>query len=404
MKNVNRLLGAILLISGTSIGAGMLLIPVTTCFAGFIPSIALIAFCWFFMLICAFLLMDVNLSMKGEINLISMAKKTLGSWGMIVSWITYLLLLYSLTAAYIAASSPVFLRVIREILHINVPDWTGPIPLLIIFGIFIYLGTRSADYLNRLLMLGLIVAYIILVMFIPPHINLEYLTHIDNKAVFFAFPILITSFGFHIIIPTLTTYLNHDRKKIALALILGSLIPFAIYVIWEFLVIGSIPLKGEYGLLKTWLDGSPSTFPLIKLLNKPIISTGAYLFSFFAIITSFIGVSLSLADFLSDGLKIKKTGTGRAIACILTFLPPLFFVYTYQRGFYVALQFAAVFVAIILCIIPALMAWTLKKKFYQKFIGRALIIIVLIISLIIIGFDLAEESGYLRHLIQDYLK
>ena len=49
--------------------------------------------------------------------------------------------------------------------------------------------------------------------------------------------------------------------------------------------------------------------------------------------TSFLGVTLSLSDFLTDGFKIKKSWEGRLMACLLTFIPPLIFVLTYQRGF-----------------------------------------------------------------------
>ncbi len=404
MLKTNRIIGAILLTAGTSIGAGMLMIPVTTCFAGFFPSIGLLFFYWLYMLLCAFLFLKVNLSMKGEVNMISMAGKTLGKWGKIISWITYLLLLYSLTAAYIAASSPMFVHVLNDFFHIPFPSWAGPLPLLVFFGIFIYLGTRPADYLNRLLMIGLILGYVLLIVFVPEHVDFSLLAHMDTKTIFLAFPVLITSYGFHIIIPTLTTYLNHDRKKLKIAIIMGSVLPFIVYLIWDFLLLGTVPLSGKNGLVQSWVSGTSVTIPLEKIVNTPLIITGANLFAFFAIVTSFIGVSLSLKDFLADGLKIKKTVAGRAISCFLTFIPPLFFVYTYPRAFRMALNYAGAFVAILLCIIPALMTWGLKDKFYSSPKGKAILIGVIIIAIIVIGFDLAEEAGYLQNLVQGYIR
>jgi tyrosine-specific transport protein len=54
----------------------------------------------------------VNLSIKGEPNLISMVGKTLGGKGKVISWILYLLLMYSLLAAYISASAPLFQKAV----------------------------------------------------------------------------------------------------------------------------------------------------------------------------------------------------------------------------------------------------------------------------------------------------
>jgi tyrosine-specific transport protein len=131
---------------------------------------------------------------------------------------------------------------------------------------------------------------------------------------------------------------------------------------------------------------------LINVLHKPWIAKAANAFTFFAIVTSFIGVSLSLSDFLTDGLKIKRTSSGRFIACLLTFIPPLLFVYAFKRGFLMALEYGAIFVIILLCMLPALMAWHLPKRNpYRKIWGRILIIVVLIVSVAIIGITLFNK-------------
>lgn len=401
MLQANRFLGGILLVSGTSIGAGMLALPVISSFAGFLPSFALLAICWFFLFITSLLLLDVNLAFPGEVNLITMAGRTLGLWGKALCWVTYLLLLYSLTAAYIAGSSPLFLQALHWATGWNAPSWLGPFPLLFIFGLFVYLGTQAVDWVNRLLMFGLIFCYILLVAFLPPHIQTSLIQHSDPTAVLVAVPVMITSYGFHIIIPTLTTYLNHDVKKLRLTLLIGSLIPFVVYAIWEFLILGVVPLQGEHGLVSAWQNGQTGAASLSYILQNRWITTAASTFSFFAIITSFLGVSLSLSDFLTDGLHMKRFSLGREFACLLTFAPPLIFVLIYQRGFILALQFAGIFVAILLCILPAVMAWKLAS--YRTWFRRAILMGVILLSLFVIVLDLLEEAGLLKKLIQTYL-
>ena len=397
----NRLFGGILLVSGTSIGAGMLALPVISSFAGFVPSFFLLGICWLFLFITSLLLLDVNLSFKGEINLITMAGKTLGIWGKVVCWVTYLLLLYSLTAAYIAGSSPLFIEAFHYATGFTLPTWLGPFPLLILFGLFVYLGTGAVDWVNRLLMFGLILTYLLLVALLPSHIQPDLLKHVDKTAMWVAIPVLITSYGFHIIIPTLTTYLKHDKKRLRLALFIGSLIPFLVYTLWELLILGVVPLSGEHGLISAYIDGKTAASSLSYVLENAWISTIARSFSFFAILTSFLGVSLSLSDFLTDGLHMKRFSLGREFACLLTFIPPLIFVLIYQRGFLLALEFAGIFVAILLCIVPALMAWKLPA--YKTFSRRFMLIVVILLSLGVIGLDIMEEMGSLKNLISGYL-
>ncbi len=382
----NRLLGGILLVSGTTIGAGMLALPVMTASAGFWRMILLLFLCWLLMLATAFFFLDVNLAVRGEPNLISMSARTLGTPGKVVSWVFYLLLLYSLTAAYIAGSTPLFVQAIASLTGIIPSSWVASFSLPILFGGFIYLGTRGVDYINRMFMVGLVVAYLLLAGLIPPHLDLSLLRHHNMSALTAAVPILFTSFGYHIIIPSLTTYMEHDAKKLRLVIVIGSLIPLAVYVLWQLLVQGTVPLPE---LLIALQRGEPTTAPLARIVQSSWIAMLASFFSFFAIVTSFLGVTLSLSDFLIDGLKIKKTWEGKLMALALTFLPPLLFVFTCQKGFYLALQHAGAIVAILLGILPACMAWKLKgHKFYRSLWGRGLLAAVILFSAFVVVLDL----------------
>lgn len=112
--------------------------------------------------------------------------------------------------------------------------------------------------------------------------------------------------------------------------------------------------------------------------------------------TSFLGVSLSLSDFLADGFKIKKNARGRFIITLLTFLPPLFFSLTFPNVFVDALKYAAIFVAILLGILPAAIVWSgryrlkLESKF-KVFGGRSLLLLIMLVSLIVIVVDVIDQ-------------
>jgi tyrosine-specific transport protein len=405
---VNKIFGGVLLVAGTAIGAGMLALPTATGIAGLAPSLTLFIVCWMFMAYTAFLTLEVSLWVKKDADLITMAERTLGKTGKMICAFTYLLLLYSLSAAYISGSSQILTEVWNNFsTNYDIPPWLTPIPVLLLFGAFVYAGTASSDYLNRILMLGLVITYSTLAFFLPSHVATENFMHCDWNASLTAFSIVITSFGFHIIIPMLCSYLDYKPKALFLALMIGSALPLLVYLIWEILILGIIPLFGEHSITQAWINDSLVTQPLQALLSSPWIATAARFFSFFSIVTSFLGVSLSLTHFLSDGLKIKKTHSGRLLICLLAFVPPLAFVLTGTRHFYMALEYAGIFVALLLGIYPVLMAWSSRSQGGEAPLrvrgGRPALILSLIFFSGVIILELFNKLGFLRPLIQEYI-
>ena len=380
----------------------MLALPISTGLTGYLPSIITLFICWIYMTYTAFLFLEVNMWMGEGVNIVSMAEFTLGIIGKIVGWIVYLFLLYALTTAYLSGCSAIFVNSIFKATGTHLPWWFGPIPFVILFGICVYLGTRPVDYFNRILMIGLVVTYVILGIFISPHIEVENLSGIHMGYLWPSIAVVVTSFGFHIIIPSLSHYLHYDLKHLKLTLLIGSIIPFLVYFFWETFVLGTIPLHGKEGLLAMRKLTHPELgiiHSLRVLLSSPMLALAARLFSYFAILTSFIGVSLSLSDFLADGLKIKKTAFGRLLTCILTFIPPLIISLTYPHVFLSALKYAGVFVAILLGILPAAMVWSGRYRMklvsdYRVPGGRVTLIIIILLSLSVIVIDFADK----RHL------
>jgi tyrosine-specific transport protein len=402
MRQYSQLIGGILLVTGTTIGAGMLALPVSTGMAGFWQSVLLFLFYWAYMTCTAFLMLEVNLWVQPGSNLISMIRLTLGKWGQVAGWLVYLFLLYSLTTAYIAGCGPIIIDALSSLTGKTLPEWIGALPLLAIFGFFVYKGARSVDLVNRLLMVGLVVAYAAMVIFLTPHVDGYLLRHIDWKYMWMGVSVVATSFGFHIIIPSLVTYLNGDERKLKQVIFIGSAIPLFIYILWEFMALGIIPVEGENGIREGYLKGSNGAHLLAAFLSHSAIAMVARFFSFFAIVTSFLGVSLSLFDFLADGLDIKKNRSGRALLYVMTFLPPFIITLLDPRAFLSALEYAGAFgVVILLGLFPALMVWSGRYKkgiasssTFQVPGGKIALALVILISVAIICLEIVIKSGW----------
>ncbi len=368
--------GGALLIAGMTIGAGMLALPVITGAAGLIPSIAIMIVCWAASLFTGLLFLEVNLVFDRPVNFITMAQKTLGSAGKGIAWGAYLLLLYNLTGAYLAGS-----RAFTDFSF-------GPFIFLILLGSLVIFATKIIDYVNRLLMVGLLFSYVVMLFLGSPYIKKELLIYQNWGALWMATPIIVAAFGFQIIIPSLTTYLQRDVKRIKRALIMGSGAALFVYLLFQVSMLGSLSPES---LREAYRQGIPATSVLSNLQNNSQITFVAQGFAFFAITTSFIGVSLSLKDFLTDGLKGKVHKKSIKLL-FLIYGPPLIFVIFYPRAFLIALDFAGRFGALLLGIWPLLMVYKkrqMKLKSSYRVPGGTFTLIALFFiyaAVIFIGF------------------
>jgi tyrosine-specific transport protein len=360
-------IGAILLIAGCCIGAGMLGLPVLSAQAGYLPSIIMFIVAWLFMISTGLLVLEANLWFKDDVNVVTLADYTLGKVGKAIAWVVFLFLFYSLMVAYVIGSGELFTDFFEVFFSLSIPKWLGGLCMITIFGIMIYIGTFMVDKFNRFLMLGLILTYIFLVLMGNSHIKSTLLQHKDWSAAVFVLPAMIVSFGFHNLIPSVTHYLGRDGKRTKRAIILGSLLPLVIYLIWQRLILGIVPLEGQNSLEESWGEGQMATHALKSAVGANWITDVAQFFAFFAIVTSFLGVALSFVDFLSDGLKIPKKSWGKVFLCALALLPPYLFAIIYPGAFLTALNYAGGFGAVIIFgILPALMVWKGRYNMHKK--------------------------------------
>lgn len=357
-------LGAILLIVGTSIGAGMLALPIGTAQLGFLPATALFITVWYVMYLAALLTLEISLRLEPGTNIVSMASFTLGGYGKIFAWTIYLLLLYSLNVAYLSAISDIIQVFARSFFQIVLHRYVAVLLLISFFTAILYLGTKAIDRINKIMVFGMSVTFLILLYFFYAGANFSWLLNYDSHGFDMAIPIITTSFGFHIIIPSLRNYLRSDVAELKRVIFIGSLIPLIIYIVWLAMVFSVIPRLGPNGLLSIWYKGGAENLldTLSYAIGGGVFPIVTKIFSFFIIATSFIGVSLSLFDFLADGFSTNKTHLGRLSTAALTFLPPLCFVLADAKIFFSVLSYAGVFVALLLCLLPVAMNAAIRRS------------------------------------------
>ncbi len=360
VRTFGHLVGGTLLVAGTSLGVGMLALPVATASGGFIPALAIYLICWIFMLCTGLLILEACIWMPKDANLITLSTRLLGKWGKASCWVLYLFLFSCLMIAHIAGGG----GVVSDLSNGAMPQWLGTIVYVLIFSPVVYFGALWVDRFNLALIAGIAITYIFFVSSSVTYVTPSLLTRMDWGKVWWALPVVFTAFGYQSLIPTLFNYMNRNVNKVRLALIFGTTIPLVIYVIWEFLILGIVPLEGDGGLLEALHKGESAVNPLGNYIHNPTLLSVGRLFAFFAMTTSYLGISVAFVDFLLDGLKLSKKGTPKALICGIIFLIPLVITLINPHLFISALSIAGgIGVALLLGAMPVLMVWA--GRYYE---------------------------------------
>ena len=224
----NKILGSALMIAGTTIGAGMLAMPLTSAGMGFSATLALLIGLWALLAYTGLLFMEVyQTAPRQDVGVASLAEQYLGIGGRLSATISLLVLLYALLAAYISGGGSLLSGILPEMGDAKTTEQIGILIFTIILGSFVVMGIKGVDGLTRVLFIGKIIAFAAVLILMLPKAKLENLTAVplDNLLIVSAIPIFFTSFGFHVIMASINTYLNADIRKIRIAIYIGTAIP-----------------------------------------------------------------------------------------------------------------------------------------------------------------------------------
>jgi tyrosine-specific transport protein len=355
----SKTFGAVLLITGTAIGAGMLGLPVSTGASGLAASICVTISCYFYMLATIFLFLEaMYYSPNASTNLTGLCRRLSGRIAESITWLLFLSLLYIASAAYMVGSG----EILSGSFAILANHQTFAMFLFSgFFGSIAFFKMHWVDYLNRLLIYGLVIAFAALIFTSCPHIKLNNFSGGTPYLAIYSIPIVITSFTSHLILPSIRAYLDNNLAQLKKSILIGCTIPLLFYIIWEFLILGLLPHSGEYSLTSILNSGQDELKLMIEYLSfhyelshfSKIVS----IFSFFAISTSFWGVMISLRDFIDDGLDLKKYNQHQAIAVVLSFLPPICMALFLPAGFTSFLKFAGLIILLLYGFLPIYLVW-----------------------------------------------
>ena len=387
----NKILGSALMIAGTTIGAGMLAMPLTSAGIGFGATVLLLFGLWLLLTYTGLLFMEVYQTAKRpDVGVASLAEQYFGMPGRVLTTGSLLILLYALLAAYITGGGSLLSGLMPEFSDANVKLKVSIVLFTVILGIFVIVGIKGVDGLTRLLFIGKIAAFLFVLAMMFPNVQMKNLmeTPIDNKLILAAVPIFFTSFGFHVIMASINTYLDADIRRIRIAILIGTAIPLGAYLLWQLATHGVLS-QSEFIQI---LQQDPTLNGLVtatrEITGSTILGEMVRLFSALALITSFLGVALGIVECVGDLLKRVRLPANRLLLAPLTFVPPLLFALFYPNGFIAALGYAGLLFAFYGLLLPIGLAWRARKLYpelpYRVAGGNVALILAFVAGIIII--------------------
>ena len=229
-----KALRATALLTGTVIGAGVLGIPYAIAKAGFLTGLLMIVIIGLAMLLLHLMYGEVTLRTTGNHQFPGYAERYLGKWAKRLSIFSLLFGIYGALIAYLIGEG----QALSAIFGLN------PLIFSLIFFVMVaaitYKGLNaiSKSEIYFLSVVLLLVVVISLITISSAKFNLANLATFNLYNVLVPFGVILFAFRGFEAVPEMKEYLTKDRKKLKKAIILGSLIPLFVYIIFTFATLG----------------------------------------------------------------------------------------------------------------------------------------------------------------------
>mmetsp|Transcript_14120 Transcript_14120/g.39012 ORF Transcript_14120/g.39012 Transcript_14120/m.39012 type:complete len:562 (-) Transcript_14120:1627-3312(-) len=357
------LVGAVALIAGTTVGAGVLALPSATIQAGFLPSTFGMVSAYVYMTMSGLLIAELTLNRmvqtgKPGLGLLELYESSLGKSWSSLGTAAYFFLHYAVMVAYIAQGGKNMEQLFPGVLEAS--GMNGSIFFTAIASVTLFsASTNAVEKVNNFLVLGVAVAFMSIVGIAAGHADWGALIDTSNQhpeQVLSCLPIIFLSLVYQNVVPTVVTNLEGDRSKITKAIVGGTTLPMLFFLAWNAVCLGNVLATGAdvsdpVALLQAGEIGN-------TVLLGPLV-TG---FSVLALVTSVVGFTYGLLDAWTDKFRLPMKGEEfekwKPGLFALVFIPPLVLSQSDPGIFYRALDYGGAFgVSTLFLVLPPLMVW-----------------------------------------------
>ena len=379
-----------LVIIGVSVGAGILGLPLQLGLTGFFPALTMLILIGAMTFAVGLIyIYKFSHSINKVEDFATLYQEELGFWGKFINSIAYLFTFYCLMVAFICAGSAVTVGVIPQLDKIpHIQQYIDTVFSLLVAFAVVY-GIGIIKRLNAFLVILLFVSFLSLLIFIFPYFKISYLMYQKWDRAIFTMPILVTAFGYQIVLPVIYKHgraTNISEKSFVKILLFGTIAVLFINAIWIVVVLGVLPVaasNSHASILYAYKHGLPVTIPLVWLTRSYRFVSVALVFSLFAIITSYIGVATGVMSYIKDLTAHYFKKRNKVTDILITFVPSLIFALTYP-GIFIKMLSIVGGLGIITSfgILPGLVAIKSNNALYIRFFGGFVLMLSLFIFIV----------------------
>jgi tryptophan-specific transport protein len=381
----DSMLTGIIITAGGAVGAGMFALPTVSSGMWFGWSVACMLLSWFCMYHTSLMILEVNLNFREGESFDTLVKSTLGKGWNVINGLLLVFILYILDYAYISGGGSIVNQTLFSAIGVAPPQMISGVFFALSLAVVVWVSTKAVARVTIILTVGMAVTFLLAIVDLKPFVDLSRLLNKSNVEsqshyiyfIFAALPFYLTSFGFYTNVPSLVKFYGKKPVLIRRSMLIGSTLCIAIYLLWLIVSMGSLQREaflpvvaegGNVGVLLSTISQLAASEGLVRFLN---------MFANMAIVSSFLGVSLGLFDFIADKFKFDDTAKGRFKTSLVAFIPPSVGGLFFPDGFIYAIGFAGLALAVNALIIPPLMLRASRKKYgsdiYRLWGGNILI-------------------------------
>lgn len=255
---------------------------------------------------------------------------------------------------------------------------------------------KAVSKINNIAFSGFLIILLILVTTVLNFADIAKIPWILNPPgnnVMSVITVVFTSFGYQIIFHTLRDYCGKDVTMLRRAFLYGSLIPIIVYMFWTGSVLSAIyKANSEFfsQMIVGKIDVGDLVGELASISQFPKFQLLIWWMSILAILTSILGVGLSLAESLNLMMKevVKSKWQRNLYASVLTVLPAYLVAAVVPNAFIKILGFAGSILVIIAILMPTYLFFKANiKDMYLSELKKWPLILCVIIGIGIMFAD-----------------
>jgi tyrosine-specific transport protein len=302
----SKLFSAIVILTGTVVGAGIFGIPYVVAKVGFISGLVY--------LIVLGLVVAVEILCYGEVILrtkefhqsTGYAEKYLGKWGKLVMSFSLVFGIYGALLAYMIG--------VGDFLYSLIGEFLGGTPVLyatiffILASLAILVGLGMVIKIEKGMFLVLLAVVLLIFVLGVRHVQFDNLIAFDLKNIFLPYGVILFAFTGISAIPDMSRTLRREESKLKKAIMIGMVTVFVVYLLFSFVIVG---ISGKN-------TSEEAVVGLEKLLGKKIFIIGAIL-GILTMATSFLTLGLALKEMFVYDFGFHKT-LAWVVACFVPFI------------------------------------------------------------------------------------